>query len=92
MQEGSRKAQPHGREWLKKVTGLGEAQAVKVVGNGGGGPKRVWNPATRRLLERATELFGAWRGGRREVDSPSWERRRGGKPQGSRDVDAVGQS
>lgn len=39
--------EPHGREWMKDSTGSEEEQAVKVVGNGGGGPKRVWKPATR---------------------------------------------
>jgi hypothetical protein len=33
---------------MKHSAGFGEAQAVKVVGNGEGGPKRVWKPATRR--------------------------------------------
>lgn len=44
---GSREKEPHGREWLKYVTGLGEAETVKVVRNGEGGPKREWKPATR---------------------------------------------
>jgi hypothetical protein len=39
--------EPHGREWLKHVTGYEEEQTVKVVRNGEGGPKRVWKPATR---------------------------------------------
>ena len=64
---------------MKDTTGFGEAKAVKVVGNGEGGPKRVWRPAT-RFRHRA----GAWQrapGSRsREVDSPYWERRRGREP------------
>jgi hypothetical protein len=44
---GSREPKPQGREWLKQVTGSEEGQAVKVVENGEGGPKRAWNPATR---------------------------------------------
>jgi hypothetical protein len=39
--------EPHGREWMKDSTGSEEEQAAKVVGNGAGGPKRDWNPATR---------------------------------------------
>jgi hypothetical protein len=67
---------------LKHATGFGEEQAVKVVGNGGGGPKRVWKPATRRSRRPGVRVPG----GRpsREVDSPDWERRRGGRPQGRR--------
>jgi hypothetical protein len=51
---GSREPKPHGREWPKHVTGLEEVQTVKVVGNGEGGPKRVWKPATRH---RQTKLL-----------------------------------
>jgi hypothetical protein len=36
-QQGSRDDEPHGREWLKQVTGSGREQAVKVVGNDEGG-------------------------------------------------------
>lgn len=79
-QQGSRDGEPHGRVWLKKVTGSGGAQAVTVVGNGRGGPKRVWNPAARRDVG-APEQSGASQavsrinatylpGSRREVDSP----------------------
>jgi hypothetical protein len=44
---GSGRDEPHGCVWLKEITGFGEEQTVKVVGNGEGGPKRVWKPATR---------------------------------------------
>jgi hypothetical protein len=38
---------------LKHATGFGEEQTVKVAENGGGGPKRVWKPATRRSPKEA---------------------------------------
>lgn len=47
IKAGRRGLEPHGREWPKYATGPGEEQTAKVVGNGGGGPKRGWNPATR---------------------------------------------
>jgi hypothetical protein len=85
--KGSRETEPHGREWLKQVTGLEEGQTVKVVKNGEGGPQRVWKPATRRSRTKAVRAAG----GRpsREVDSSSWERRRGGRPYGRRDVEGI---
>jgi hypothetical protein len=46
--KGAGKTKPHGRQWLKQVTGSGGVQTVRVVENGAGGPKRVWKPATRR--------------------------------------------
>jgi hypothetical protein len=61
---GREEHEPHGREWLKQATGFGEAQAAMVVGNGGGGPKRVWKPATRwRERGRASggeRVAGKW--------------------------------
>ena len=59
-------------------------ETVKVVRNGEGGSKRVWEPATRYhrgIGARAPAV--SWC---REVDSSSWERRRGGKPHGRMDV------
>jgi hypothetical protein len=50
---GEGEQEPHGRERSKHTAGPGEAQAVKVVRNGGGGPKRVWKPATRRATSGA---------------------------------------
>lgn len=44
---GEQEEKPQGREWLKETTGFEEAKTVQVVRNGVGGPKRVWNPATR---------------------------------------------
>jgi hypothetical protein len=44
---GEKGTEPQGREWTKHSTGPEEEQAAKVVGNGEGGPKREWNPATR---------------------------------------------
>jgi hypothetical protein len=41
----------HERVRLKNAGGFGEVQTVKVVRNGEGGPKRGWNPATRRSQE-----------------------------------------
>jgi hypothetical protein len=79
---GSRGRKPPGCEWPRHATGFGEEQAVKVVGNGGGGTKRVWKPATRRAEPSGVRAPGG--AGRREVDSPSWERRRGGEPHGRR--------
>lgn len=51
--------EPQGREWMKDSTGSEEEQAVRVVRNGGGGPKRVWKPATRHDgTERARARSG----------------------------------
>jgi hypothetical protein len=36
-QQGSRENEPHGREWLKQVTGFGREKTVKVVENDEGG-------------------------------------------------------
>jgi hypothetical protein len=44
---GRRESEPQRREWTKYSTGFGEEEAVRVVGNGEGGTKREWNPATR---------------------------------------------
>jgi hypothetical protein len=44
--------QPHERVRLKHAGGLGEGQTAKVVRNGEGGTKRVWKPATRKLVHR----------------------------------------
>jgi hypothetical protein len=52
---GKREPEPQGRVWLKQATGHTEAQTVKVVGNGEGGPKREWKPATRRSGTRQRE-------------------------------------
>jgi len=52
-ERGSGEHEPHGRVRSKHTAGPGEAKAVKVVGNGGGGPKRAWNPATRRATSGA---------------------------------------
>jgi hypothetical protein len=68
---------------LKQITGFGEEQAARVVENDGGGPKRAWKPATRRTCRAADGQPDAG-SGRREVDSPDWERRRGRQPQGRR--------
>jgi hypothetical protein len=51
FERGAGEPKPHEREWPKHATGPGEAQPVKVVRNGEGGPKRAWNPATRRAQE-----------------------------------------
>jgi hypothetical protein len=51
-------AEPQGCEWLKHATGLGEEQAVKVVGNGGGGTKRGWKLATRRRATNGVRASG----------------------------------
>jgi hypothetical protein len=52
-------AEPQGREWMKDSTGSEEEQAARVVRNGGGGPKRVWEPATRHGgTERARARSG----------------------------------
>jgi hypothetical protein len=45
---GEQGEQPQGREWMKHSAGFGEEQTARVVGNGEGGPKRGWKPATRR--------------------------------------------
>jgi hypothetical protein len=50
---GEGEQEPHGRERSKHTAGPGEAQAVKVVRNGEGGPQRAWNPATRRATSGA---------------------------------------
>jgi hypothetical protein len=69
---------------LKYTTGFEEEQTVKVVKNGEGGPKRAWKPATRwRTKPMASVVGGSFH---REVDSSSWERRRGEKPHGRMDV------
>jgi hypothetical protein len=78
--QGKPGAQPQGREWLKQVTGSEEAEAVKVVRNGEGGPKRVWEPATRRSW-KVPARAGTGRPSR-EVDSSGWERRRGTQSHG----------
>jgi hypothetical protein len=80
--EGESGNEPQGCEWLKETTGFGEAKTARVVGNDGGGPQRVWKPATRRSRRTGVRATG----GRpsREVDSPDWERRRGDEPQGRR--------
>jgi hypothetical protein len=62
---------------LKQITGFEEEQTVKVVENGEGGPKRAWNPATRRGW--TVTVKAAARRQRREVNSSGWERRRGEK-------------
>jgi hypothetical protein len=41
---GDREHEPHGREWLKQVTGFGEDQTVKVAENGEGGRRGSGNP------------------------------------------------
>jgi hypothetical protein len=69
---------------LKHATGVEEEQTVKVVENGEGGPKRVWKPATRWRKKPMASVVG---GGRhREVDSLTWERRRGDELHGRMDV------
>jgi hypothetical protein len=79
---GSEGNEPHGREWSKHTTGLEEDQAVRAVGNGGGGATRGWKPAARQRRS-AAERSAA--GGRcRDTDSSGWERRRGEESQGSR--------
>jgi len=77
---GSWERQPQGREWLKHTTGHGEAQAVKVVGNGGGGTKQEWNPATGRHRRRdeshGRRVVGKWilhAGSAGGVDKPMGE-------------------
>jgi hypothetical protein len=82
--EGSRANQPHGRVELKQAPGSEEEQAVKVVENGEGGPKRVWEPATRRSWKALVKASA----GRpsREVDSSDWERRRGDQSHGRMDA------
>lgn len=45
--QGKRDIKPHGCEWMKNATRLEEEEAVKVVRNGVGGTKRVWNPVTK---------------------------------------------
>jgi membrane protein implicated in regulation of membrane protease activity len=45
--QGKGKIKPHGCEWMKNATRLEEEETVKVVRNGVGGTKRVWNPATK---------------------------------------------
>jgi hypothetical protein len=68
---------------MKDSTGFEEEQAVKVVRNGEGGPKRGWKPATRRSGNGSVKAgVGTVR---REVDSSSWARRRGDEPHGRRD-------
>lgn len=81
---------------MKHSTGPEEAETVKVVKNGEGGPEREWNPATRYGgpskrerrwddRERPTvRAAGRDRGNAtyREVDSSGWERRRGSKSYG----------
>ena len=79
-EHGSRENEPQGREWSKHTTGFGEEQTVKVVRNGGGGPKRGWNPAT-RWTRNGPARAGPGRV-HREVDSPDWERQRGDEPHG----------
>jgi hypothetical protein len=83
IQAGRGETEPHGREWSKHTTGFEEEQTVKVVENGEGGPKRVWKPAT-RCFEPGTASVVPGRE-RREVDSSSWERRRGEELQGRMD-------
>lgn len=73
--------EPHGREWLKHVTGPGEDQAATAVENGGGGTTRVWKPAARWTRRGASGQPTAW-SDRRDMDSPSLERRRGEEPKG----------
>jgi hypothetical protein len=68
---GNGRSEPHGCGWLKHTTGFGEEQTARVVGNGEGGPKRVWKPATRRGGPDGS--FGCWR-------SPSAVRAAGGTP------------
>jgi hypothetical protein len=51
-------AEPHGREWMKHSTGPEEAETVKVVRNGAGGPERDWNPATRYGDHRSASRGG----------------------------------
>jgi hypothetical protein len=51
---GNRENEPHGRVWPKHATGLGEEQAARVVRNDGGGPQRVWKPATRSTADDST--------------------------------------
>jgi len=55
---GSREREPQGREWLKQVTGSGEEQTVQAARNGGGGPTRAWNPATRWVGDARREPGG----------------------------------
>jgi len=87
---GSWEAKPHGRECPKHVTGFEEVQTVKVVGNDEGGPKRVWKPATRH---RASNDISVSLGARcREVNSSSWERRRGNKIHRRREGTSCGRS
>jgi hypothetical protein len=51
---------------MKDSTGSEEAETVKVVRNGEGGPERAWNPATR---------YGGTTGARAEVGRPGPDRR-----------------
>jgi hypothetical protein len=74
---------PQGREWLKHVTGSGEDQAVKVAENDEDGTTRMWNSAARRACRRANGQPDV-QSVRRDMDSPSLERRRGKEPQGRR--------
>ena len=48
-----RGSKPHGREWLKQVTGSGGDQAVKVAKNGEGGRRGCGSPRRGRLPSAA---------------------------------------
>jgi hypothetical protein len=50
---GGRGNKPHGREWLKQVTGSGGDQTVKVAKNGEGGRRGCGNPRRGRLSSAA---------------------------------------
>lgn len=57
---GGRGSKPHGREWLKQVTGSGGDQAVKVAKNGEGGRRGRGTPRRGRLSS-APDSFEARR-------------------------------
>jgi hypothetical protein len=55
--------------------GSGEGQTAKVVGNGAGGPKRVWKPVTRNQVHPDSAFHGSPRGvtGKQErAPGPKW--------------------
>jgi hypothetical protein len=64
---------------MKNATRLEEEETVKVVRNGVGGTKRVWNPVTKQGGAKGVTLLSEAELGSRFL---GWERRRGDKLHG----------